>query len=90
VNGAVIKGFEDDVGTRTSYYGFTAFTMLNSIYLLKEQGFTRIPRDKETKYILFPEAKRDYEWLKALQQNTEIAKGNLDFYRYRHSVSSAL
>ncbi|XP_075435864.1 alpha-N-acetylgalactosaminide alpha-2,6-sialyltransferase 1-like [Ascaphus truei] len=83
VNGAVIKGFEDDVGTRTSYYGFTAYTMLNSIYLLKEQGFTRIPRDKETKYILFPEAKRDYEWLKALQQNTEIAKGNLDFYSIR-------
>ncbi|XP_072263140.1 alpha-N-acetylgalactosaminide alpha-2,6-sialyltransferase 1 [Pyxicephalus adspersus] len=83
VNGAVIKTFEKDVGTRTSFYGFTAFTMLSSLYLLKNYGFNKIPQDKETKYILFTEGSRDYEWLKALQQNKEISGGTLESYRLR-------
>ncbi|XP_018411184.1 PREDICTED: alpha-N-acetylgalactosaminide alpha-2,6-sialyltransferase 1 [Nanorana parkeri] len=81
VNGAVITGHEKDVGVRTSFYGFTAFTMLSSLYLLREKGFPNIPRDKETKYILFTEARRDYEWLKALQQNKDIKRGTLEQYR---------
>ncbi|XP_075033864.1 alpha-N-acetylgalactosaminide alpha-2,6-sialyltransferase 1 [Mixophyes fleayi] len=83
VNGAVIKGFEEDVGVRTSFYSFTAFTMLSSIHLLNRNGFSTIPRDKETKYILFTEGQRDYEWLKALQQNKEISRGTLEQYRLR-------
>ncbi|XP_053309916.1 alpha-N-acetylgalactosaminide alpha-2,6-sialyltransferase 1 [Spea bombifrons] len=83
VNGAVIQGFEKDVGTRTSFYGFTAFTMLSSLYLLTEKGFSSIPKDKETKYILYTEGSRDYEWLKALQQNKEISRGILENYRLR-------
>ncbi|XP_053544706.1 alpha-N-acetylgalactosaminide alpha-2,6-sialyltransferase 1-like [Bombina bombina] len=83
VNGAVVEGYEDDVGKRTSFYGFTAFTMLSSLYLLKNNGFSKIPMDKETKYILFTEGMRDYEWLKALQQNKEISKGTLEYYRLR-------
>lgn len=83
VNGAVIKGYEDDVGKRTSFYGFTAFTMLSSLQILNRRGFSTIPQDKETKYILFTEGQRDYEWLKALQQNKEIGKGTLEQYRLR-------
>lgn len=83
VNGAVIRGYEKDVGVRTSFYGFTAFTMLSSLHLLHRKGFSKIPQDKETKYILFTEARRDYEWLKALQQNKEISKGTLEQYRLR-------
>uniref|UniRef100_A0A803KFD5 alpha-N-acetylgalactosaminide alpha-2,6-sialyltransferase n=1 Tax=Xenopus tropicalis TaxID=8364 RepID=A0A803KFD5_XENTR len=47
VNGAVIKGFEDDVGSRTSFYGFTAYTMLASLSdtQLKKRGFSKIPKD---------------------------------------------
>ncbi|KAM3921341.1 alpha-N-acetylgalactosaminide alpha-2,6-sialyltransferase 1 [Leptodactylus fuscus] len=81
VNGAVTKGYEDDVGKRTSFYGFTAFTMLSSLYMLNHRGFPTIPRDKETKYILFTEGQRDYEWLKALQQNKDLSKGTLEQYR---------
>ncbi|XP_063816495.1 alpha-N-acetylgalactosaminide alpha-2,6-sialyltransferase 1 isoform X2 [Pseudophryne corroboree] len=81
VNGAVIKGYEEDVGVRTSFYGFTAFTMLSSIYLLNRNGFANMPQDKETKYILFAEGQRDYEWLQALQQNKEISKAILHKYR---------
>ncbi|XP_056406356.1 alpha-N-acetylgalactosaminide alpha-2,6-sialyltransferase 1 [Hyla sarda] len=83
VNGAVIQGYEDDVGKRTSFYGFTAFTMLASLYMLNRRGFSTIPRDNETKYILFTEGKRDYEWLKALQQNKELHQGILKQYRLR-------
>ncbi|KAG8565618.1 hypothetical protein GDO81_012920 [Engystomops pustulosus] len=83
VNGAVIQGYEDDVGRRTSFYGFTAYTLLASLYMLNRRGFAKMPRDEETKYILFTEGQRDYEWLKALQQNKELAKGTLEMYRLR-------
>ncbi|XP_077107948.1 alpha-N-acetylgalactosaminide alpha-2,6-sialyltransferase 1 [Ranitomeya variabilis] len=83
VNGAVTKGYEDDVGNRTSFYGFTAYTMLASLVLLKRKGFPTIPHDKETKYILFTEGQRDFEWLKALQQNKEITNSILKQYRLR-------
>ncbi|XP_075701354.1 alpha-N-acetylgalactosaminide alpha-2,6-sialyltransferase 1 [Rhinoderma darwinii] len=81
VNGAVIKGYEDDVGKRTSFYSFTAFTMLSSLLILKNRGFSTIPQDKETKYILFSEGQRDYEWLKALHQNKELGRGLLQQHR---------
>ncbi|XP_069807937.1 alpha-N-acetylgalactosaminide alpha-2,6-sialyltransferase 1 [Dendropsophus ebraccatus] len=81
VNGAVIQGYEGDVGRRTSFYGFTAFTMLSSLHILNKRGFSTIPQDKETKYILFTEGQRDYEWLKALQQNKDLSKSALQQYR---------
>ncbi|KAM4663799.1 alpha-N-acetylgalactosaminide alpha-2,6-sialyltransferase 1 [Discoglossus pictus] len=81
VNGAVIKGYEKDVGRRTSFYGFTAYTMLASLYKLNKRGFVNIPSDKETKYLLFTEQVRDYEWLKAVQQNKDIRNGMLERYR---------
>jgi len=45
VNGAVIKGFEDDVGTKTSFYGFTTNSLKNSIMAYYEDGFDQLPRD---------------------------------------------
>uniref|UniRef100_A0A8C5MSX0 alpha-N-acetylgalactosaminide alpha-2,6-sialyltransferase n=1 Tax=Leptobrachium leishanense TaxID=445787 RepID=A0A8C5MSX0_9ANUR len=33
LNGAVTKGYERDVGNRTSFYGFTASTVISSIFL---------------------------------------------------------
>ncbi|XP_041075641.1 alpha-N-acetylgalactosaminide alpha-2,6-sialyltransferase 1-like [Polyodon spathula] len=75
VNGAVIKGFEDDVGVRTSFYVHTAQTMLSSLGGYWKQGFTNIPMDKEIKYILVTEGMRDYQWLRALMLNTEVSRG---------------
>ncbi|MGH0139299.1 UNVERIFIED_CONTAM: hypothetical protein FKN15_076389 [Acipenser sinensis] len=46
VNGAVIKGFEDDVGVRTSFYVHTAQTMISSLRGYKRLGFTNVPMDK--------------------------------------------
>ena len=44
MNGAVIKGFEEDVGTKISFYGFTTNTMKNALKLYRRDGFTKIPQ----------------------------------------------
>lgn len=46
INGAVIKGFEEDVGTKVSFYGFTVNTMKNSLISYEEYGFTQVPQGK--------------------------------------------
>ncbi|KAE8577024.1 hypothetical protein XENTR_v10004403 [Xenopus tropicalis] len=51
LNGAVIKGFEKDVGTKTSFYGFTVNTMKNSLISYQEHGFTETPKGKVSTYI---------------------------------------
>ncbi|KAK6478376.1 alpha-N-acetylgalactosaminide alpha-2,6-sialyltransferase 1-like [Huso huso] len=50
VNGAVIKGFEDDVGVRTSFYVHTAQTLISSLRGYKRLGFTNVPMDKVDAY----------------------------------------
>uniref|UniRef100_A0A670XY05 alpha-N-acetylgalactosaminide alpha-2,6-sialyltransferase n=1 Tax=Pseudonaja textilis TaxID=8673 RepID=A0A670XY05_PSETE len=80
VSGAVIKGYEKDVGTRTSFYGFTAYSLMTSIMILGNRGFKKIPAGKEIKYLHFLEGARDYEWLKALLLNINVRKGFLDYY----------
>lgn len=45
VNGAIIQGFEDDVGTKTSFYGFTTNSLKNSLIGYHEDGFDKVPRD---------------------------------------------
>lgn len=44
LNGAVITGFERDVGTKTSFYGFTVNTMKNSLIAYSAAGFTSVPQ----------------------------------------------
>ncbi|XP_015275893.1 PREDICTED: alpha-N-acetylgalactosaminide alpha-2,6-sialyltransferase 1 [Gekko japonicus] len=83
VSGAVIKGYERDVGTRTSFYGFTAYSLTSSLMLLGDHGFKTIPKGTEIKYLHFLEGERDYEWLKALLLNKDVRKGFLDFYRQK-------
>lgn len=45
VNGAIIQGFEDDVGTKTSFYGFTTNSLKNSLIGYYQDGFDKVPRD---------------------------------------------
>ncbi|KFR16387.1 Alpha-N-acetylgalactosaminide alpha-2,6-sialyltransferase 1, partial [Opisthocomus hoazin] len=78
VSGAVIKGYEKDVGTKTSFYGFTAYSLVTSLQILGHRGFRNIPRGKHVRYIHFLEGARDYEWLKALLLNENARKGVLD------------
>ncbi|NXG55915.1 SIA7A sialyltransferase, partial [Hemiprocne comata] len=83
VSGAVIKGYEKDVGTKTSFYGFTAFSLVSSLLILGHRGFSNIPQEKHVRYIHFLEGARDYEWLRALLLNTDIRKGFLNNYGNR-------
>ncbi|NXC43595.1 SIA7A sialyltransferase, partial [Penelope pileata] len=83
VSGAVIKGYEKDVGTKTSFYGFTAFSLVSSLQNLGHKGFSKIPQEKHIRYIHFLEGARDYEWLKALLLNKDIRKGFLNHYGQR-------
>ncbi|XP_072501916.1 alpha-N-acetylgalactosaminide alpha-2,6-sialyltransferase 1 isoform X2 [Notamacropus eugenii] len=46
VNGALINGYEKDVGTRTSFYGFTLHSLSMSLKLLRNQGFHQMPMGK--------------------------------------------
>ncbi|EMP23770.1 Alpha-N-acetylgalactosaminide alpha-2,6-sialyltransferase 2 [Chelonia mydas] len=75
LNGAVIKGFEDDVGTKISFYGFTVNTMKNSLIAYGEYGFTQIPKSKDLRYIFIPSDIRDYVMLKSAILGSRVQEG---------------
>ncbi|XP_029102820.1 alpha-N-acetylgalactosaminide alpha-2,6-sialyltransferase 1-like [Scleropages formosus] len=76
MNGAVIKGYEEDVGNRTSVYVHTMHSTRASLYLLEKYGFKSIPRDENIKYVLIPEGVRDFQWLLGLLQKKPIPEGD--------------
>lgn len=86
LSGAVTKGYEQDVGTRTSFYGFTAFSLTQSLYLLGSRGFQHAPLGKDVRYLHFLEGTRDYEWLEALLLNRTVKQGSLFWFRHRPQV----
>ncbi|XP_042309892.1 alpha-N-acetylgalactosaminide alpha-2,6-sialyltransferase 2 isoform X2 [Sceloporus undulatus] len=75
LNGAVTKGFEEDVGTKTSFYGFTVNTMKNSLIAYAEYGFTQIPKSKDIQYIFIPSDVRDYLMLKSAILGIPVPEG---------------
>nr|XP_010949270.1 alpha-N-acetylgalactosaminide alpha-2,6-sialyltransferase 1 [Camelus bactrianus] len=83
LSGAIIKGYEQDVGTRTSFYGFTAFSLTQSLIILGSRGFRHAPLGKDVRYLHFLEGTRDYEWLEALLLNQTLVKKNLFWFRRR-------
>lgn len=83
LSGAVIKGYEHDVGTRTSFYGFTAFSLTQSLLTLGSRGFRHVPLGQDVRYLHFLEGTRDYEWLEALLLNQTVASRNLFWFRRR-------
>ncbi|XP_008046396.1 alpha-N-acetylgalactosaminide alpha-2,6-sialyltransferase 1 isoform X2 [Carlito syrichta] len=83
LSGAVIKGYEQDVGTRTSFYGFTAFSLTQSLLILGNRGFQNVPLGKDIRYLHFLEGTRDYEWLEALLLNQTLVAKNLFWFRKR-------
>ncbi|XP_036920569.1 alpha-N-acetylgalactosaminide alpha-2,6-sialyltransferase 1 isoform X2 [Sturnira hondurensis] len=83
LSGAVTKGYEQDVGTRTSFYGFTAFSLTQSLYILGRRGFQHVPVGKDIRYLHFLEGTRDFEWLEALLLNQTLVKRSLFWFRRR-------
>ncbi|XP_076154169.1 alpha-N-acetylgalactosaminide alpha-2,6-sialyltransferase 2 [Alosa pseudoharengus] len=74
-NGAVIKGFEQDVGSRTSFYTFSTNTMHNSLRSYKAQGYNGPPLSEETRYVFLPDHNRDYILMRASALHTPIESG---------------
>ncbi|KAM4843271.1 alpha-N-acetylgalactosaminide alpha-2,6-sialyltransferase 1 [Thomomys bottae] len=83
LSGAVLKGYEQDVGTRTSFYGFTAFSLTQSLLILGNRGFKHVPVGVDIRYLHFLEGTRDYEWLDALLVNETMQKKSLFWFRRR-------
>uniref|UniRef100_A0A9J7YHD4 alpha-N-acetylgalactosaminide alpha-2,6-sialyltransferase n=1 Tax=Cyprinus carpio carpio TaxID=630221 RepID=A0A9J7YHD4_CYPCA len=75
VNGAVIQGFEDDVGTKTSFYGFTTDSLKNSLIDYHQDGFDKVPRDPGIGYIFIPAEIRAYLMLAAAIQGVSVPSG---------------
>ncbi|XP_045924723.1 alpha-N-acetylgalactosaminide alpha-2,6-sialyltransferase 2 isoform X1 [Micropterus dolomieu] len=75
-NGAVIKGFEKDVGSRTTHYTFSTNTMVNSMRSYAGAGYRGPPQSKETRYIFLPDHDRDYLLMKAAVTHTRVERGS--------------
>ncbi|KAF4084877.1 hypothetical protein AMELA_G00111040 [Ameiurus melas] len=74
-NGAVIKGFEEDVGSRTSFYTFSTNTFRNSLRSYRSAGYKSAPQNKETRYIFLPDHDRDYILMRAASLHIPILSG---------------
>uniref|UniRef100_A0A3P9B6C2 alpha-N-acetylgalactosaminide alpha-2,6-sialyltransferase n=1 Tax=Maylandia zebra TaxID=106582 RepID=A0A3P9B6C2_9CICH len=79
MNGAITKGYEEDVGNKTSVYVHTAHSITTSLYLLKKYGYKSAPHDEGIKYVLIPEGMRDFQWLKALLRGEKVSAGPYPF-----------
>uniref|UniRef100_A0A4W3JYJ1 alpha-N-acetylgalactosaminide alpha-2,6-sialyltransferase n=1 Tax=Callorhinchus milii TaxID=7868 RepID=A0A4W3JYJ1_CALMI len=75
VNGAIVKGFEKDVGRRTSFYTFSTNTLMNSLSAYGGLGYTSLPKSEETRYLFLPDHDRDYYLVKAAITHSLITKG---------------
>ncbi|ELW68283.1 Alpha-N-acetylgalactosaminide alpha-2,6-sialyltransferase 2 [Tupaia chinensis] len=75
LNGAVIKGFERDVGTKTSFYGFTVNTMKNSLISYRDLGFSSVPQGQDLHYIFIPSDLRDYLMLRSAILGVPVPEG---------------
>ncbi|XP_043859221.1 alpha-N-acetylgalactosaminide alpha-2,6-sialyltransferase 1 [Dromiciops gliroides] len=78
VNGALINGYEQDVGTRTSFYGFTYHSLAASLGLLRNQGFHQMPMEKDIHYLHFLEGLQDFEWLKYILRDQIMEKSVME------------
>uniref|UniRef100_A0A3B3TK27 alpha-N-acetylgalactosaminide alpha-2,6-sialyltransferase n=1 Tax=Poecilia latipinna TaxID=48699 RepID=A0A3B3TK27_9TELE len=75
MNGAVINGYEEDVGTKTSVYVHTAHSITASLEFFKEYGYKSAPHDEGIKYVLIPEGLRDFQWLQGLLKGEKVSSG---------------
>uniref|UniRef100_A0AAY5KER1 alpha-N-acetylgalactosaminide alpha-2,6-sialyltransferase n=1 Tax=Esox lucius TaxID=8010 RepID=A0AAY5KER1_ESOLU len=76
VNGAITRHFEEDVGTKTSFYGFTTNTMKHSLLLYRKEGFTNVPQGQSVRYIFIPSDQRDYVMLSAAILGLKVTSGH--------------
>ncbi|XP_028990125.1 alpha-N-acetylgalactosaminide alpha-2,6-sialyltransferase 1-like [Betta splendens] len=83
MNTALIPGYEEDVGNRTSVYVHTAHSIRWPGLVHKKYGFKSIPRDEGIKHVLIPEGMRDFQWLLGLLRGERVAAGSYQNLRPR-------
>ncbi|XP_069015934.1 alpha-N-acetylgalactosaminide alpha-2,6-sialyltransferase 1.1 [Embiotoca jacksoni] len=83
MNGAITKGYEEDVGNRTSVYVHTAHSITSSIHILRKYGYKSAPHDEGIKYVMIPEGMRDYKWLEGLLKGENVPGGHYKNIRPR-------
>ncbi|KAM7381109.1 hypothetical protein PAMA_012106 [Pampus argenteus] len=74
-NGAIITGFEQDVGSRTTHYTFSTNTLMNSMRSYAANGYKGPPVSEETRYVFLPDHDRDYLLMKAAATHTAVTRG---------------
>ncbi|CAH1249189.1 ST6GALNAC2 [Branchiostoma lanceolatum] len=93
VNAAIVKDFEGDVGTRTSFYFHTVTTLKNSLRSARKYGFVEVPNTTETVYVDIPTFKRDYLFMdavlswKPVQKGEDTSKSPPGLFGYRPKAS---
>uniref|UniRef100_UPI00358E3545 alpha-N-acetylgalactosaminide alpha-2,6-sialyltransferase 2-like n=1 Tax=Myxine glutinosa TaxID=7769 RepID=UPI00358E3545 len=75
MNGALLHGFEEDVGTRTSFYFFSTNTMRNSLAAYSRNGFVTVPISEETRFVFIPDHDRDFFMVTAAVKGVLVEKG---------------
>ncbi|XP_061611370.1 alpha-N-acetylgalactosaminide alpha-2,6-sialyltransferase 2 isoform X1 [Phyllopteryx taeniolatus] len=74
-NGAILAGFEEDVGVRSTHYTFSTNTLINSMRSYASAGYRGPPRSQETRYVFLPDHDRDYQMVKAAARRTLVEGG---------------
>uniref|UniRef100_A0A3B3TK44 alpha-N-acetylgalactosaminide alpha-2,6-sialyltransferase n=1 Tax=Poecilia latipinna TaxID=48699 RepID=A0A3B3TK44_9TELE len=80
MNAAVVDGYEEDVGNRTSVYVHTAHSITASPIFYRKFGYKAAPHDEGIKYVLIPEGLRDFQWLNAVIKGERVAEGEYRQY----------
>ncbi|XP_020556062.2 alpha-N-acetylgalactosaminide alpha-2,6-sialyltransferase 1-like [Oryzias latipes] len=75
MNAAVTKGYEEDVGNRTSVYVHTSHSMIAALRFFQKYGYTAAPHDQNIKYVMIPEGMRDFQWLEGLLKGEQVSSG---------------
>ncbi|XP_063955687.1 alpha-N-acetylgalactosaminide alpha-2,6-sialyltransferase 2-like [Lytechinus pictus] len=81
VNAAVTKGFENDVGKKTSFYCFTMVTLHNTLALRHRTGFEIPKGDENLRYLFFADSDWTYTFLSAALSGKPLPKSTGKYHR---------
>ncbi|XP_072038551.1 alpha-N-acetylgalactosaminide alpha-2,6-sialyltransferase 2-like isoform X2 [Amphiura filiformis] len=81
VNTALTKGFEEDVGKRTSFYCFTPITLTNTLAVSGKFGFKSPPANDDVRYVFFADNKWTYQLLNAYIRNVDPPRSEDKYHR---------
>ncbi len=75
-NIALTKGYEEDVGNKTSFYFFGMKTLSGSMSALKQHnGIPGAPWNPDIRYVFMPEDDWAYKYVYAALTNATLPKG---------------